>query len=105
VEAKTLNEAHGREIASLNRQLANARADVTQLTAERDAAVAAKAAAEAQLTDFNARVAAEVKRLGLSRTPAGPDPAGSAGRKLTATEQVLAAKGVKTLAELGASAS
>lgn len=100
-------------------------ASVAELTAARDAAqtrataaeqaaasareeaaraTQAKAAAESRLTDLNARVAAEVKRLGLARTPAGPDPLADAApaRRLTATERVLAAKGLRSLAELKA---
>jgi hypothetical protein len=60
-----------------------------------------KAAAEAQLTDFNARVAAEVRRLGLAKAPAPVDPGVADLPKKTATERVLAAKGVRSLAELG----
>lgn len=91
----------------------NARADVTKLTeerdhiaaqleamkAERDAALASKAAAEAQLTDFNTRVAAEVKRLGLGKVPA-PLDAGKDPKSLTPTERVLLAKGVSSLEQL-----
>lgn len=91
----------------------NARADVTKLTEERDhlaaqletvkaernAAVNAKTAAEAQLTDFNTRVAAEVNRLGLGKVPA-PAFVGKDPKTLTPTERVLMAKGVSSLEEL-----
>jgi chromosome segregation ATPase len=74
-----------------------ARADLTKMTAERDALAKTD-------RDFNARLAAEMAKHGIrpdamkaaTSTPEEPKKA------MTATERVLAAKGVKTLAELSA---
>lgn len=88
-----------RDAAKTRAQQAEQDAAAAKALAEQ--AMAAKAIAEAQLTDFNARVAAEIKRLGLSRTPAPSDSqAGKREEDLTATEKVLRAKGVASLADL-----
>lgn len=78
--------------------LTTARQTIGTLTADRDSALKAKTDAEAQLTDFNAKVASEVRRLGLAKTPA-PTAADNTKPK-TATERVLEAKGVTSLAEI-----
>jgi len=108
------------ELTAANELLETAQSDLTTATqraADLDGRVAtietaAKVAGEeltrlkaenatltAKMADFNKAVAAEVRKLGLNPTPAEHKEA-PADKELTATQRVLLAKGVSSLAEL-----
>lgn len=119
--AKTLDEIMA-ENSTLNSELATAKQNITNLTAqvgalttERDAAKASLVAANSTITamtserdilkaanvkldadmkDFNAKVAAEVAKHGINPKAASAEKTSEQKGKLTLTEQCLAAKGL-----------
>lgn len=107
-------------LTGIRAELATATASVSTLTGERDAAVLATATATAERdtananlataadriaaietaeTDLEKRVAARLVTLGITGAPAPAAPP-APPKKMTATEAVLAANGVKSLDEL-----
>jgi chromosome segregation ATPase len=94
--SKELDEAKA-SLATATAERDQARADLAKVTSERDVLTKTD-------RDFNARLAAEMAKHGiradaLSANSSMPEEPKKA---MTATERVLAAKGVKTLAELSA---
>ncbi len=72
---------------------------VTTLTGERDTLKTENTRLTGEMADFNKRLATELAKHGI-RTHAQKPTETPPGRKPTATEQVLAARGVKSLDEL-----
>lgn len=87
------------EKTKLTTDLATANATVASVTSERDTLKTENATLKAEKTTFDNAVAKKVSELGLADKGGKKDDA-KAGVKLTATEKVMQAKGVKTYAEL-----
>ena len=76
-----------------------ANGQVTTITKDRDALTIENDKLKADMTDFNKKVATELAKHGI-KTDATKPVQNDSGKKLTATEQLLAAKGVSSLDEL-----
>lgn len=103
--ANSITELTAR-IAALESDKAKLTADVAAITKERDDAKAEvtkvngdNATLKSEKTTVEAAVAKKVAELGLS-DGGGKQPDAKSDEKLTATEKVMKAKGVKTLDEL-----
>lgn len=92
------------EKGQLTADLATAKQTIGTVTKERDDAKASVTKLEGEKQTVEKAVAAKLVELGISDNgKVKTDPKAEA--KMTATERVLAAKGVKTLAELEAKAA
>jgi uncharacterized protein (DUF3084 family) len=89
-------------IATATQERDEARTNLGAVTRERDTLTSENATLKEQMADFNKRLAAELARHGIRNFEASAKPAPQETRKLTATEEVLARKGVKSLEELSA---
>ena len=87
------------QLTEANGKITTLTSDVTKLTGERDTLKAENTRLSGETADFNKRLATELAKHGI-RTFTPKAVAETPGKKLTATEQVLAARGVKSLEEL-----
>jgi uncharacterized protein (DUF3084 family) len=90
------------DLATATQERDEARTSLGAVTRERDSLKSENATLKEQMADFNKRLAAELSRHGIRNSEASAKPAPQENRKLTATEEVLARKGVKSLEELSA---
>jgi len=87
------------QLAEANGKVTALTSDVTKMTGERDMLKAENTRLTGEMADFNKRLATELAKHGI-RTFTPKAVAETPGKKLTATEQVLAARGVKSIEEL-----
>ena len=91
------------QLAEANGKVAQLQRDLTKLTGERDTFMADNARLTGEMADFNKRLATDlakhgIRTFGQNATSAVPETV--AGRKTTATEKLLAVRGVQTLDQL-----
>jgi hypothetical protein len=86
------------DIATVRAELATARTEFATVTKDRDTLKGENANLQASIKDFEFRVAAEVAKKGIKFTESNRET--KTGTPMTATEILLAARGVESVEEL-----
>jgi FtsZ-binding cell division protein ZapB len=88
------------QVTTLTGERDTAKQNTAALTQERDSLKAENERLKGEQEDFNKRLSAELAKHGIRNAEGSTKTESTETKKLTATEQVLAAKGVKSLDEL-----
>jgi FtsZ-binding cell division protein ZapB len=88
------------QVTTLTGERDTAKQNTAALTQERDSLKAENERLKGEQEDFNKRLSAELAKHGIRNVESSTKTESTETKKLTATEQVLAAKGVKSLDEL-----